>query len=181
MKISEITIRTEEEKDYQEVITLNEEAFRFNNFTDGKEGDLVRQLRISKVFIPELSIVAEYMNSIVGHILISKVYLEGINSREILSLTPMCVKPVFHNKGIGTLLIEEGLKRARELGFDSIIVIGHPSYYPRFGFKLASAFNLKLTFECPDEAFMAQELTPGSLKDTGGVIKLPPEFDKFIK
>jgi predicted N-acetyltransferase YhbS len=180
MKISDIIIRTEKEKDYEAVIALNVEAFRHNDFSDGREGELVCLLRKSSAFIPELSIVAEYRNTIIGHILITRIKIAGEREWESLSLAPMCVKPAYHNTGIGKKLINEGLKRAEELGFDSVILIGHPWYYPKFGFVPASTYNLKVTFDAPDEAFMAKELKPGSLKTKGGLILFPPEFDMFV-
>jgi predicted N-acetyltransferase YhbS len=179
MEIADIVIRTEEEKDYEEVIALNVEAFRYNNFTDGREGELVRLLRKSSSFIPKLSIVAEYRNNIIGHILISKVKIAGEKEWESLSLAPMCVKPAYHKTGIGKKLINEGLKRAEELGYDSVIVFGHPEYYPKFGFVPASDYNLKAAFDAPDEAFMAKELKPGVLKKKGGTIIFPPEYEMF--
>jgi predicted N-acetyltransferase YhbS len=88
----------------------------------------------------------------------------------------MAVKPGLQKKGIGGKLIKEGLKRAAEPGFESAIVVGHPQYYPRYGFEKASKWGIKLNFEVPDEAFMAIELKKDSLKGKKGVIELPQPY-----
>jgi len=68
------------------------------------------------------------------------------------------------------------MEKAKELGFESIIVIGHKNYYPKFGFKKASQWNIKCPFEVPDEVFKAIELTHGALEDKAGTVKYPDEF-----
>jgi predicted N-acetyltransferase YhbS len=94
----------------------------------------------------------------------------------MLILAPMCVKPSLQRKGIGGQLILKGLKKAAESGYDSVIVVGHPGYYPRFGFEKASKWGIKLPFEVPDEAFMAIELKKGSLEGKQGTINLPQPY-----
>jgi predicted N-acetyltransferase YhbS len=88
----------------------------------------------------------------------------------------MSVRPGFQNKGIGGELIKEGLKRAVEFGFKSVLVLGHPTYYPKFGFKKASRWMIKPGFDAPDEAFMAIELEKGSLDFGGGTLEYPSEY-----
>ncbi|WP_455367207.1 GNAT family N-acetyltransferase, partial [[Eubacterium] cellulosolvens] len=115
---------------------------------------------------------------IVGHILFSKIKIRGEKDHETLALAPMAVLPKFQKQGIGGKLIREGLNKARELGFDSVIVLGHNEYYPRFGFERASKWNITCPFEVPDEAFMAIELNPGALSVKAGIVEYPKEFSE---
>ena len=167
-----ITIRIENEKDYINIGEINNLAFKQKN-----EAFLIEELRKTKDFISELSLVAELEGKIVGHILF---YPVKIKDREIdyvtLSLAPMCVHPNYQRKGIGSKLVREGLKRAREKGYGSVIVIGYPEYYPRFGFSKASMFDIKAPFDVPDNAFMALELVENALEDVKGIVEYPKPF-----
>lgn len=167
----EIKIRKEEEKDYKRVYEVNRLAFQQEN-----ESKLIEKIRKGVNFVPELSLVAEIDDEIVGHILFSKIKIVGGAVFESLALAPMAVIPEFQKRGIGTKLIKKGIEKAKELGFDSIIVLGHKEYYPKFGFQKASKWGIKCPFEVPDEAFMAIELTEKALKGKAGTVKYPNEF-----
>jgi len=169
-------IRQETEKDYRETEKLTEEAFRNLEISDHNEHLLVQRLRQSKDFIPELSLVAEMDNKIVGHILFSKITIEGEKETESLCLAPVSVLPEYQNQGIGSELIKEGLLKAEDLGFESVLLVGHSTYYPRFGFERASKWDIRCAFEVPDDAFMAIELKIDALKGKSGTVKYPPEF-----
>jgi predicted N-acetyltransferase YhbS len=93
-----------------------------------------------------------------------------------LALAPVSVVPEHQNKGIGSALISESLKIAKEIGFKSVIVLGHDKYYPRFGFKPASTWGIKAPFDVPDEFFMALELGDGALEDISGTVVYSKEF-----
>lgn len=86
-------------------------------------------------------------------------------------------KPAFQKQGIGELLINEGHKLAKEYGYSSVILLGYPEYYTRFGYKPASQFNIKAPFAVPYEVFMAIELAPDGLSGISGIVKYPNEFD----
>jgi predicted N-acetyltransferase YhbS len=88
----------------------------------------------------------------------------------------MAVLPDYQNKGVGGALIKAGLKKAKELGFISVVVLGHPVYYPRFGFRKASDWKIKEPFGVPDEVMMAIELKDGALSFGGGMIDFPKEY-----
>ncbi|MDR6459549.1 putative N-acetyltransferase YhbS [Chryseobacterium vietnamense] len=173
-----ITVRQEEEKDYKKVFELTEEAFRDMEHSDHQEQFLVEKLRKSEAFIPELSLVAEDENgTITGHILFTKIKI--VNEEESfdsLALAPVSVKPGFQNQGIGGKLILEGHRIAKELGYESTILIGHEEYYPRFGYKKTSNFGISFPFDIPEENGMAVELIKDGLKDKKGVVKYPQEF-----
>lgn len=164
-------IRRETKEDFNSIYEINKRAFKQEN-----ESKLIERIRVSKNFIPELSLVAEENGKIVGHILFSKIAIKGEKEYETLALAPMAVLPKFQKQGIGGKLIREGLNKARELGFDSAIVLGHKDYYPRFGFERASKWNIKCSFEVPDEAFMAIELNSGALVEKAGIVEYPEEF-----
>ncbi|MDR3026435.1 N-acetyltransferase [Chryseobacterium sp.] len=173
-----ITIRKEEEKDYQQVFELTEEAFREMEHSDHQEQFLVEKLRRSEAFIPELSLVAENEDGrIAGHILFTKLKIvNDTESFESLALAPVSVKPEFQNQGLGGKLIAEGHRIAKELGYQSVILIGHEKYYPRFGYKKTSNFGISFPFDIPEENGMAVELVEDGLKNIKGVVKYPQEF-----
>ncbi|UCA61606.1 N-acetyltransferase [Chryseobacterium rhizoplanae] len=173
-----IKIRQEEEKDYEEVFKLTEEAFRDIEHSDHKEHFLVEKLRESEAFIPELSLVAENGNGILaGHILFTKLTVEnGSETFESLALDPVSVKPEFQNQGVGGQLIQEGRRIARKLGYQSVILIGHENYYPKFGYKKTSNFGISFPFEIPEANGMAVELIKDGLKNRKGMVKYPREF-----
>lgn len=164
-------IRQERPEDYSAVYSVNKLAFNQKD-----EAELVNKIRKGKNFIPKLSIVTEKDNKIVGHILISKISIIGKKRYQLLALAPMAVLPEYQRQGIGSELVKSALITTKELGFDSVIVLGHPEYYPRFGFKKASLWNIKCPFEAPDESFMAIELKKGSLFEKSGIVQYPEEF-----
>jgi len=145
-------------------------------FSDQGEHNLVSRIREADVFIPELSLVAIH-KEVVGHILLSKIRIMNDNQfTDSLALAPVSVLPEYQNKGIGKLLIFEALKIAKELGYNSVIVMGHPEYYPKFGFEKASLWGIKAPFEVPEEAFMALELRGNALDKVSGVVEYPSVF-----
>jgi putative acetyltransferase len=114
---------------------------------------------------------------VVGHILFSPVTLDGCDG-SIAGLAPMAVLPGRQRSGIGSALVERGLAACRDAGIHAVVVLGHPEYYPRFGFVPASRFGLGCEYPVPDEVFMALELTPGALQDCRGTVRYRPEFSQ---
>lgn len=168
-----IKIRAERKSDHQQVQQIHLRAFG-----QKEEGEIVNNIRKSEGFVPELSIVAEKGEKVIGHILFSKIHIEkDSREEETLSLAPMAVLPDFQRKGVGEALIKAGIQKAKELGFDSIIVLGHPNYYPKFGFEKASKWKITCSFDVPDEAFMAIELEKGVLEKKAGRVVYPPAFN----
>jgi len=166
-------IRVEKENDFQAIKEVNDLAFG----QDG-ESNLIGKIRTSSAFIPALSLVVETEDKeIVGHILFSTIVIETTEGTvQSLALAPMAVKPGYQNEGIGSSLVREGLKRSKELGYHSVIVLGHSAYYPRFGFITASEKDIKSPFEVPDEAFMVIELQKGALNGVQGTVCYPEAF-----
>ena len=150
----EITIRQESPNDFNEVFSLIEKAFRTEQLSDHSEQFLVERLRKSSAFIPELSIVAEIGNRVVGHILLTKLKIKNDQHEfDSLALAPASVLPEYQRKGIGGMLIEQAHIKAKELGHKSIVLVGHENYYPRFGYQQADKQN-------PSTAKMKNPNTP---------------------
>jgi putative acetyltransferase len=96
----------------------------------------------------------------------------------VLALAPLAVRPEWQRRGIGSQLVRAGLERGAALGHRAVILIGHPSYYPRFGFTPARAFGIEPPMPLPDEVFMALPLQPDNLDDVRGTLSYPPAFDE---
>ena len=165
-------IRAETSLDHHSIFEVNKLAF---GKTD--ESQLINKIRKGNEFISELSLIAILEKNIVGHILFSKIKIKDQDKEYTsLALAPMAVLPEFQNKGIGSMLVQEGIQKAKKLGFDHVIVLGHKNYYPKFGFEKASKWNIKCPFEVPDENFMAIELKLGSLNEVEGIVEYSAAF-----
>jgi putative acetyltransferase len=162
-------IRTEEEKDWAAVYALNAAAFE-----TPAEANLVDALR--QQARPVVSLVAEDNQTVVGHMMFSPVSLTGHPDVKIMGLAPMAVAPNHQRKGIGSALVRAGLERCKQLGFGAVVVLGHPEYYPRFGFSPSSRFGMGCEYEVPEGVFMVMELQPGYLRHTSGTIKYHAAF-----
>lgn len=172
-----LTIREEEIKDYNEVEKAVEESFKTAEFSDKDEHNLVRRLRNSNEFIKELSLIAEDENKILGYVLLTKALIKAEStSYETLALAPLAVLPEYQKSGIGKNLMNKAIERARELGYKSIVVLGHEKYYPKFGFEKAIKYGVKAPFEVPDEAYMILELLPGGLNGVSGIVEYSKAF-----
>jgi putative acetyltransferase len=165
-----ITIRAENAEDIPAIRRVNELAFGRTN-----EATLVDALRA--VSNPQVSLVAVENDQIVGHIFFSPVTIESEESTSAaLGLAPMAVLPEYQKQGIGSQLVREGLRECQRLGCNVVVVLGHPEYYPRFGFIPASQQGLRSEYPVPDEVFMVTELEPGALGGQRGLVKYRPEF-----
>jgi putative acetyltransferase len=165
-------IRLEQETDRQQIRTINTRAF-----DTSAEANLVDILRRSGV--PLISLVAEENGQLIGHILFSPITLQGqTDAPAIAGLGPMAVLPDWQGQGVGGHLVTAGLKYCSEAGYDAVVVLGHPEYYPRFGFVPASRFNIKSEYEVPDEVFMLKELKPATLTGIEGIIQYHEAFNQ---
>ena len=165
-----IEIRYESPRDYTAVRRINERAFE-----GPAEADIVDSLR--GIAHPQISLVAVIDGQVVGHIFFSPVSIEsGSSIFYAVGLGPMAVLPEYQGQAIGSRLVRQGLLECKRLGHTIAVVIGHPDYYPRFGFTKAVEKGLTYEYEVPDEAFMVAELTPDALRGRIGVVKYRPEF-----
>jgi len=166
-----VRIRTENIENVAELHAIRE--VNETSFGGTEEVDLVEKLRSDGSVLH--SLVAELESTIVGHILFSRMWINA-NSELVsaVALAPVAVLPEHQRMGIGQRLIEHGLDMLRAEGERIVIVVGHPSYYPRFGFSTETAQLLEAPF--PREAFMAMELVAGALAHVKGPVVYPPAF-----
>jgi putative acetyltransferase len=166
-------IRAEEQGDTADIRRVNQRAFG-----QPDEANLVDALRLRGAIT--LSLIAIEDQSVVGHILFTPAIIEaGSSSCPAIALGPMAVLPEFQNRGIGAQLVETGLKMCRDAGHQLVIVLGHPQYYPRFGFQPARSLGIRCPFEVPDDAFMVRVLGAIPMDFPGGMVKYQPEFDQL--
>ena len=167
-----LVIRPEATEDLAAIRNVNVEAFG-----SSVEADLIEQLRSRQAYM--LSLVATDGDRVIGHILFSPVAIESEKtSFEALGLGPMAVLPAYQRKGIGSQMVRAGLEECRRLGHEIVVVLGHPDYYPRFGFIPAKPRGIECEFEVPEEAWMLLELKEGVLAGRSGVVKYQPEFSE---
>lgn len=165
-----VVIREEIETDHSAVHEVIKAAF------EGEaEAKLVNKLRNSE----HISLVALVEDKLVGHICFSPMRIEGSDDLNCWGLAPLSVHPDFQNQGIGMKLTEAGLKACSKKSIDAVFVLGHPNYYPRFGFETAKKFGFTSEYAVPDEHFMVLELKKGSLKGRSGLAKYSPAFSDF--
>ncbi len=162
-------IRPETEADWTAIDRVNRQAFG-----RADEASLVRRLRDDGLVAA--SLVAEQVGAVAGHLMLSwlPTRVEGHSLRAV-ALAPLAVLPEFQRQGIGSRLVEASIDAARKLDIAAIIVLGHPRYYPRFGFSATAAQALAAPFS--GEAFMALELVPGSLTGKAGSAHYPAAFE----
>ncbi len=166
-----IIIRRERPGETSAVRRVNEQAFG-----QRAEADLVDALRQRDEFL--ISLVAIEDEQVVGHILFSPVTVQSDRaSWSAMGLGPMAVLPQHQGKGIGSQLVEVGLEECRKTGHEVVVVLGHPEFYPRFGFEPSKPLGIRWKKEVPEEVFMVTELREGALAGRRGVVKYLPEFD----
>lgn len=149
-------------------------AVSLSAFGTSAHADLVDALREQGQAV--VLLVAEADGELVGHILFSPVTLGGHPELRLMGLAPMAVAPAQQRRGIGSALVRAGLERCRQLGIGAVVVLGHPSYYPRFGFQRSARFGIRSEFDAPDEAFMLIELQPECLQGASGIVRYHAVF-----
>jgi putative acetyltransferase len=165
-----IVIRHQTIEDRAEVWVVNTAAFG-----RPQEAELVEALQQRDAIL--CSLVAEVENRVVGHILFAPGTIRmDAGELPVATLGPMAVLPDFQGQGIGSRLVREGLHSMRALGHDIAIVLGHPDFYARFGFKPAQPLGIRWEHDAPEAAFMVTELTPGALAGVRGTVYYQPEF-----
>lgn len=163
-----VIVRPERPGDHAAVHEVNRLAFR-----QDEEARLVDALREGGY--TRLSLVAEDGGRLIGHVLFSDLPIETQQGTvPALALAPLAVLPARQRQGVGSLLAREGLRACAEQGHRIVVVLGHPGYYPRFGFSAALARPLRSPFT--GEHWMAAELVPGALAGVAGVVRYPPPF-----
>lgn len=175
-----MNIRLEQASDIAQIWAVNADAF-----TTDVEANLVNTLRDSGC--PMVSLVAEEGGTIVGHILFTPVELSSdvsdaeendLNTKDLklMGLAPMAVSGDHQQNGVGSQLVKTGLEHCKTLGMDAVVVLGHPDYYPRFGFAPSVEYGIKAGLDVPEDVFMVYELRKGSLDGKSGTIKFHEAF-----
>lgn len=174
-----VVFRQEEPRDYEQTERIIKEAFKSIPVRSGSEYEMVKRLRGEASFDPTFSQVAILDNEVIGHIILSNVIVNNNQIQtSLLHLHLVSVIPHKQRQGIGKALIKHTITLARDNGNKAIIVLGHPTYYSKIGFKRASRFGLKLPFKVPDESFFVLELIPHSLSDVSGTVEYYLPFGK---
>jgi putative acetyltransferase len=164
-----LTIRCETPEDIPAIQHIHTAAFGRPN-----EAELVDALRQNNALT--ISLVAVQDGRPVGHIAFSPVTITSNTATiEALGLAPMAVLPAYQRRGIGSQLVEAGLTACHHTSYGVVVFLGHPHYYPRFGFTPAKTHGLVWEHNAPDEACMVQESQEGALTQTRGMVKYRPE------
>jgi putative acetyltransferase len=164
-------IRRETGADIDSIREVNRQAFGGED--ECRLVDLLRDGGFAR-----LSLVATSDGQAVGHVLFSDLPIEtGRGTIHALSLAPLAVIPRFQRRGIGSLLVREGLRIAAHSNRRIVIVLGHPAFYERFGFSAQLALPLKSPYSGPN--FMALALEPATLDGVDGDVRYPPPFEMF--
>lgn len=160
-----LNIRNERESDYKIVEDITRKAF-YNVYVPGcMEHYIVHIMRGHEDFIPELDFVIELDGQIVGNIMYTKAKLtdEDGTEKEIVTFGPVSILPKYQRKGYGKMLIEHSLKRAAELGYEVVVIMGSPANYVGSGFQCCRKYNICVEKEKYPAAMLVKELKPGAL------------------
>ncbi|MBI5623296.1 MAG: N-acetyltransferase [Elusimicrobia bacterium] len=168
--MSPINVRKEQPEDIPAIRELTTAAFK-----ESAEADIVDNIR--KHHKDALSLVATRDEKVVGHILFSPVIIEcGKKKVKGMALGPMAVAPEEQRKGIGTELVRAGISRMRGRSIPYVVLVGHPDFYPRFGFERASRRGITCKWDVPDDVFMILILHDPTMLGVTGQAQFVPEF-----
>ncbi|AKA67779.1 GNAT family N-acetyltransferase [Clostridium scatologenes] len=174
-----IKIRNEEETDYKRVEEITRKAF-WNLYIPGcNEHYLVHVMRSHKDFLPELDLVIEVDNQIIGNIMYTKTKLidEFGKEKDILTFGPVCILPEYQRKGYGKKLIEYSFEQAAALNYDTIVIFGNPNNYVSRGFKSCKKYNVCLKNGTYPAAMMVKELKSDALDGRKWIYHQSPVFE----
>jgi len=172
MKKQNIQVRKTDKSEFCQTEHLTREAF-WNMYEPGCSEHLVlHQLRKSNSYISTLDLVAVYKKQIIGHIISTKAHVTDAHNstHEVLCVGPVSVLPSWQGNGVGSKLLKNTITKAKDLGFNGLILFGNPDYYHRFGFKNAKEYEISTKTNQNFDPFMALELNEGSLESVQGKV-----------
>ncbi len=169
-----MNIRTVRPSDYPAVYGLVKTAFQTARVSDGAEQDFVTALRARPTYLPDLELAAENDEGLLtGHIMLTKTAVgDGGAPLPALMLAPLSVRLENRDCGLGAALVHEGLRRARELGYTAVFLVGDPAYYGRFGFRPVTEYGLRNETHAPDQYVLGRPIVPGALENASGGVCL---------
>lgn len=177
--MADVAVRLETPADHRDVEHLTREAF-WNLYKPGCDEHLIlHKMRDLPAFVEDLDLVAtDATGRLVGSVVATEARIVGGHEEvTVLCLGPVAVVPDQQRRGIGSLLIERVLARARELGYPAVVLFGDPGYYSRFGFRNAEEFGIQTSTGENFDAFMATELDEGALSGVEGRFFADPVFE----
>lgn len=172
-------IRHAKKSEYKEIGLLIREAFEHSEYGYNDEADLVNRIRMGDSYVPELELVAVEDEKIVGHGLLSEVEVvsQDTGATVGLALAPIEVATAYQGKKIGGALLTELEKKAKNLHYPFIAILGDPEYYSKYGYRPAKNYAIDASFDVPDEFFMIKPLAENALDKLSGTVKYPKAFD----
>lgn len=167
-----VTIRAEQPDDSAAIRSVVLRAYANVAYSDHREHLMIDRLRATSAYSPTLSLLAEKDGELIGHILLTRAHIVGERaSVATLALAPLSVVPQHQSNGVGKSLVEAAHRRASDLGFASILVVGTPAYYPQFGYEPLSSYPITLPFDAPDQNCMILPLKPHALDGVAGIVQ----------
>lgn len=146
-------------------------------YSDHREHLMIDRLRQTDAYIPSLSLLAEISGETAGHVLLTRACIRNERSTvATLALAPLSVAPEFQFRGVGKQLMSAAHEQAAALGFGTVVLVGIPSYYPRFGYEPLSRYPITLPFDAPDKNCMVLRLAPRALDGVAGRVHYPKEW-----
>jgi putative acetyltransferase len=177
LDLGTVTVRPESPDDFAAIREMLVLAFS-EEFPRDDVATLVEALRETPGYDPELALVAELDGAIIGYVMFTSIHIESAGGNvPVMTLAPLAVRPTWHGQGVGSMLARHGLERCRNLGHTIVTVIGHSTYYPRFGFTQSLPLGIDMTHAKLDESKMVLALVPGALEGVTGMVRLPSVFD----
>ena len=166
-------IRQTQERDHAAIYELVRAAFATAKVSDGTEQEFVRALRRRDTYRPELELAAEENGQLIGHILLTELPVPGApENLRALMVAPLCVRLENRSRGLGGRLLQEGGRRAAELGYSALFLVGDPDYYGRYGFQNAVSLGFQNASGVPDRFLLARSLSTDGFRKAGGVLNL---------